>query len=151
MYGILSIAVSRDGEWIVSGMQSGLVMVWNPNTHEQATSCAGHSNWVRAIDVSPDETKIATGSDDGTAYVWSLSTGRRLLGPFKHDSDSWVVAAKFSPDGCLIATVTSEFVWVYHSHWQNGRLIVKVSIQTNSAMNNCLVWANIRQFFCLVS
>jgi WD40 repeat protein len=97
---------------------------------------------VRAVDVSPDGTKIATGSEDCTACVWSLSTGRRLLGPFKHN---WcLAAAKFSPDGCLIATATwghiSGCVRVYDS--QNGRLLVEFSVQPNSFLNQSLAWAS---------
>jgi WD40 repeat protein len=88
---------------------------------------------VHAVDISPDATKIATGSTDKTACVWSLSTGERLLDPFKHDD--WVVAVKFSPDGQLIATATwgRDSVRVYDS--QNGHLLVEF-------LNQSLAWAN---------
>ncbi|KAH0831374.1 WD40-repeat-containing domain protein [Lanmaoa asiatica] len=98
---VSNVAVSRDGKWIVSG--SHKVMVWNAESYEKVTEFSGHTDGLQAVDVSPDYpdgTRIATGSVDKTACVWSLSTGQRLLGPLKHDY--WVVAAKFSPDGRLI-------------------------------------------------
>jgi len=85
-------------------------------------------------------TKIATGSADGTACVWSLLTGEKLLGPLKHNY--WVVAAKFSPDGCLIATATwaHDSVRVYDS--QNASLLVEFPVKVNSALNQFLAWAS---------
>ena len=69
----------------------------------------------------------------GTVFVWSLSTGQRLLGPLQHDH--WVVGGKFSPDGSLIATATwyRESVRIYDS--QNGHLLVDVPIKVNSYLN----------------
>ncbi|KAN0091420.1 WD40-repeat-containing domain protein, partial [Tylopilus felleus] len=144
---ISDIAVSRDGKWIVSGMDNGLVIVWNAKSHEKFTQFK-HTDCVDAVDVSPDGTKIASGSDDKTACVWSLSTGQRLLDPLKHDD--WVVGAKFSPDGRLIATATwkRNSVRVYDS--QNGHLLVDVPIQVNSALNQSLAWAiDGKQLFAL--
>jgi len=82
---VFNIAVSRDGKWIVSGTKSGVVTVWNAESHSKVTEFQAHSNGVNAVDVSPDATKIVTGSGDYTACVWSLLTGERLLSPWKHD------------------------------------------------------------------
>ncbi|KAI9571077.1 WD40-repeat-containing domain protein [Boletus coccyginus] len=145
---VLSIAVSRDGKLIISaGTESGWVTVWNAETHSKVTGFKAHNDYVRAVDVSPDATKIMTGSDDKTACVWSLSTGEQLLGPLEHSN--WVVAAKFSPDGCLIATATEcNSVCVYDS--QNGSLLVKFPIKVNSWLNQSLAWASdSKQLFAL--
>ena len=134
---VYDIAVSRDGKWIVSGTRNGLVTVWNAKSREKVTKIK-HTNCVNAVDVSPDGTKIASGSGDFTVCVWSLSTGQRLLGPFKHEF--WVVAVKFSPDRRLFATATwANSVRVYDS--QNGHLLVDVPIQVNSTFNRSLAWA----------
>jgi len=102
---------------------------------------------VRAVDVSPDATKIATGSEDGTLCVWSLSTGKRLLGPFAHDN--WLDAVKFSPDGRLIACVTwATSVRICDS--QNGRLLVEFPVRVYSFLNQTLAWASdSKQLFVL--
>ena len=138
---VLDIAVSRDGKWVVSGTLSGLVTVWNGRKFK------GHNRGVNAVDVSPDGTRITTGSDDCTLCVWSLSTGERLLPPLEHDF--WVVAVKFSPDGSLIATATwARDLRVYDS--QNGGLLVKFPVKVYSAVNQSLAWAsNSKQLFAL--
>ena len=91
---VYNITVSRDGMWVVSGTHGGLVTVWNSESHSKWTEFGGHREEVFAVDVSPDATKIATGSRDKTACVWSLSTGQLLLDPFRHDF--WVAAVKAS-------------------------------------------------------
>ena len=143
--GVLNIAVSRDGRLIVSGTKSGLVTVWNAESHSKVTEFQAHRMFVRAVDVSPDVTKIATGSDDKTVCVWSL-TGERLFDPLKHSYK--IVAAKFSPDGRLVATATRQnSLRVYDS--QNGSLVT-FPVQVNSALNHSLAWAsNSKQLFAL--
>ena len=144
---VFDIAVSPDGKWVAGGTKSGLT-VWNAESHSKVTGFKGHRNWVRAVDVSPDATKVATGSEDKTLCVWSLSTGKRLIDPIEHVNS--VVTVKFSPDGCLIATATwgHDSVRVYDS--QNGRLFVEFPVQVNSFLNQTLAWASDnKQFFVL--
>jgi WD40 repeat protein len=117
----------------------------------------------------PDATKIATGSGDKTACVWSLPTRQRLLDPFTHDN--WVGAVKFSPR--LIATATwipsvrvcdsrngrgsraqghqtsGDSVRVYDS--QNSDFLFEFPVQvTDPALNQSLAWVSDRkQLFAL--
>ena len=67
---VLSITVSRDGKWVVSGTISGLVTVWNAESHSKVTEWKAHNNEVWAVDVSRDET-IATGSKGRTLCIYS--------------------------------------------------------------------------------
>ncbi|KAF8549803.1 WD40 repeat-like protein [Imleria badia] len=145
---VFTIAVSQDGNWIVSGTEPGLVTVWNTESHEKVNEFTGHSDMVGAVDVSPDGTRIATGSKDNTAFVWLPSTGERLVW-LKHDH--WVAAVKFSPDGYLIATATwnTHSVRIYGS--QDGRLLFDVPIQpVGSTLNGSLAWSrDSKQLFAL--
>ena len=138
---VWSIAVSRDGKWIVSGTRSGQVVVWDAESREKASVFKGHGrNYVLfAVDISPDATRVASGSDDKTVRVWSRSTGQQLLGPFKHDSG--VAAVKFSPDGQFIATAATWFcesVRIYDSH--DGRLLFDCPVKVGSHHNQSLAW-----------
>ena len=137
---VRSIAVSRGGNWIVGGTESGRVTVWDAETRKKVTEFTGHNKAVSAVDISPDGTKIATGSDDGTASVWSLSTGKQLLGPFKLDYS--VAAVKIFPDGRLIAVAKwrNKSVSIYESH--NGRRLGTFPIQVSSPRNQSLAWAS---------
>ena len=140
---VYDIAVSGDGKWIVSGTWQ-LMQVWNAENSEKLTEVKAHSDWVHAVDVSRDSTRIASGSSDCTVSVWSLLTGKRLLGPWKHDNWGGVIAVKFSPDGRRIATATwplsSPYVRIYDS--QDGSLLIDVPINVNSFNSHTLAWSN---------
>jgi WD40 repeat protein len=60
-----------------------------------------HTNEVNGVDVSPDETLIATASEDGTVRIWARDTGETLR-TLTFDG-SGVSTAEFSPDGTLLA------------------------------------------------
>ena len=141
---VCNTAVSRNGKWIVSGTGRGQVQVWNVDDSQKVTEFKGHHGYVRAVDVSPDSTKIASGSDDKTACVWSLSTGQRLLGPWKHDD--LVYTAKFSLDGRFIATATQTVFRIYDG--RDGSLVVNVPIRVAFSHNHSLAWSsNSKQLF----
>jgi WD40 repeat protein/tetratricopeptide (TPR) repeat protein len=61
-----------------------------------------HHGSIHRIALSPDGRLAATGSDDGTAQVWDLSTGKSVGPLLKHDKSVYSVA--FSPDSKLLAT-----------------------------------------------
>ncbi|KAF8548009.1 hypothetical protein OG21DRAFT_1516754 [Imleria badia] len=146
---VISIAVPRDGRWVVSGSgKSGRVTVWDAESREKVIEFKAHTNFVGAVDISPDGTRIATGSDDKTACVWSFSTGQRLLGPLKHSD--WVIAAKFSPDGHLLATATWRVhsVRIYDS--RTGHLLFDFSVKVSSSVNQSIAWvSDSKQLFAL--
>jgi hypothetical protein len=61
----------------------------------------GHINQVRSVSWSPDGTRLATGSLDGTAKVWDVTGGRELLTLKGHAGE---VIVSWSPDGTRLAT-----------------------------------------------
>ncbi|MBT3270138.1 hypothetical protein HN371_23535 [Candidatus Poribacteria bacterium] len=65
-----------------------------------------HRKWVRWVNFSPDRKYVVTGSEDMTAQLWDVATGRRVAAPLRHTSA--VLSAEFSPDGKHIATVSSQ-------------------------------------------
>jgi Novel STAND NTPase 1/Bacterial transcriptional activator domain/WD domain, G-beta repeat len=71
----------------------------------------GHTASVSGAAFSPDGTRLATFSYDGSAKVWDARSGRELFNlPTEFDSVEYDVVhgIAFSPDGKLIATVAPD-------------------------------------------
>ncbi|ELU41937.1 transcriptional repressor rco-1 [Rhizoctonia solani AG-1 IA] len=66
---VLSVAVSPDNQWIVSGSKDRGVQFWDPRSATQQLMLQGHKNSVISIDLSPAGGLLATGSGDWQARV----------------------------------------------------------------------------------
>lgn len=56
-----------------------------------------HSGTITTVAISPDGSRVLTGSESGAARLWDASTGHPVGPPFRHQGP--VTAAAFSPDG----------------------------------------------------
>jgi WD40 repeat protein len=70
-----TIAWSHNGKYIAFGFGDRStnkfpIEVVNATTGEHVYTYNGHSNYVFAIAWAPDDTRIASGSDDSTVQVW---------------------------------------------------------------------------------
>jgi WD40 repeat protein len=69
-----SMAFSSDGSRIVSTVGNketpGLVYIWCVQTGDLMRTLEGHSNVVMSVAVSPDGSRIASGSIDRTVRIW---------------------------------------------------------------------------------
>ncbi|KAG9309108.1 WD40-repeat-containing domain protein [Chiua virens] len=99
-----AIAMSRDGKWVVCGTTRG-ASVWDVELHEKVVD-VGDGMDVRAVDVSPDSTRFATGTWQKSASVWDIATGERLIGPIKFNRV--VESVRFSPSGDRLAACEVE-------------------------------------------
>jgi WD40 repeat protein len=129
--GVQCLAVSKDGRWIAAGTHWGRMFVWDAKTRETIISHKDHKG-VCAVDFSPDSTRLVSAL--GTASIWDIATRRRVQTLAHRD---WVRAAKYSPQGDRIATVSSRFVRVWSS---DGRLLVDIPV--TSWRNTGLLWFN---------
>jgi len=67
---VLSVAVSPDGRWVVSGSKDRGVQFWDPLTAQTQFMLQGHKNSVISVALSPTGKLFATGSGDCRARVW---------------------------------------------------------------------------------
>ena len=67
---------------------------------------AGHQGYLTEVEYSPDGTRLATSSFDGTARVWDAASGR-LVATLAGDSGA-LFDVGFAPDGSRLATVGSD-------------------------------------------
>ena len=156
-------ALSPDRKWLVCGFRvvklgDGIewVGVWDAQTHEKVMDIKGHTGTVSSVDISSDSTKFATGGCDGLAFIWSMTTGKRLVAPLQHDG--WLLAVRFSPNGERIATsqVTTAGQYpdaagstrIYDS--ENGQQLLDIPFHVPLYLSSPLVWsADGRQLFAV--
>ena len=70
--GVYSVAVSPDGQHIVSGSWDNTVRVWRLADGAAVRTLEGHTSIVFSVAVSPDGQHIVSGLEDKTVRVWSL-------------------------------------------------------------------------------
>ena len=61
---------------------------------------------MRDVHFSPDGRRVATASDDGTARVWDVESGRPVTESLAHTAPVYCV--DFSPDGRRLATASHD-------------------------------------------
>jgi len=115
-----AVAFSPDGDRLVTTAADGTATVWDAASGQALFTLRGHAigvggegfvTGVTGVAYSPDGTRIATASDDGTARVWDAADGKALLTLRGHRPSGiglppyeGVVRVVFSPDGTRLAT-----------------------------------------------
>jgi hypothetical protein len=86
-----AVAVTPDGQHIISGSVDLLVKVWSVASKSLLSTCAGHTHPVRAVAAMPDGQRILSGSDDTTVRVWLLDG--TLENTFELNTGVWALVA----------------------------------------------------------
>jgi WD40 repeat protein/energy-coupling factor transporter ATP-binding protein EcfA2 len=97
---VVGLAVVQGNDLIITCSNDG-ARVWNT-----ALLLTGHTDRVLGVAVTPDGTRIVTGSADATARVWNADTGDALR-QLKGHSES-VQAVAVTPDGTRIVTGSAD-------------------------------------------
>jgi WD40 repeat protein len=77
---VLAVAVTPDGEEIITAGNDGTARAWNRRSGEQCTTLTAHTDWVRAVAVTPDGEEIITTGDDRTIRIWNRRRGVQARG-----------------------------------------------------------------------
>ena len=103
-------------DFVVSTGQDLTLKVWDLSTvvepYEKVVKItthwtrAGHEKDINAIDLSPNDRFIATGSSDKTAKIWNVSNGEEITTLSGHKKGIWCV--KFSPFDQCLATASAD-------------------------------------------
>src|SRR5260370_135561 len=70
---ITTLAISPDGQTLVSGSDDETIKVWNLPTGELLDTLEEHSGSVYALAISPDGQILASGGADRTIKIWEKS------------------------------------------------------------------------------
>ena len=79
--------------------------IWDARTGKQIAEFKNHMDTISSVKFSPDEKHALTSSDDHTARLWEVTSGKEL---HVFDHQSRIVTIDFSPDGKTILTSSSE-------------------------------------------
>ncbi|HKA87824.1 MAG TPA: hypothetical protein VKE22_09175 [Haliangiales bacterium] len=89
-------------------------------TGDVVATLSGHTGLVRAVRVSADGSRIVTASDDRTARVWEVPTGREIAFLVGHALRVRVSIMGRSRGRHLPMMLTRAGVWTYDgASWQN--------------------------------
>ncbi|KAJ5675905.1 Transcriptional repressor rco-1 [Penicillium macrosclerotiorum] len=71
---VLSVCLTPDGQWVMSGSKDRGVQFWDPITGNAQMMLQGHKNSVISVAPAPTGNLFATGSGDMRARIWRYST-----------------------------------------------------------------------------
>ena len=112
-----SVAFSPSGALLAIAGESKNIEILDARTKRQTATLTGHAGTIWALRFSPDGSRIASASADGTIKVWSTQAGNelRLRGHARH-----VYSVAFSEDGKHFA-----------SGGQDGAVLLREALATD--------------------
>ena len=149
-HALRGMSFSPDGQRLAIGSDDTLIRIYDlpklladaatPSVESHCLQLlAGHTNWIFSVTYSPDGSRLASASADGTVRIWDLATGSCLhVLPHAH----WAIRTIFSPDGrqLIVSGLSSKiYVWDTSSgepiQTLNGHLDWVWSIDTSADGN----------------
>lgn len=151
------VAISPDGQFLVSGGDGGVIKVWNPIDEEELYTLKGHSASVISVAISPDGETLASGSVDRSIKLWNLKTGQEIK--TLSGSSQSVTCVAFHPkknsvlfSGSLDTTVrvwNLETAQITHTYARHTNGVTCLAVHPNgkilaSGSYDCtvIVWTN---------
>ncbi|MDQ2942656.1 MAG: WD40 repeat domain-containing protein, partial [Candidatus Dormibacteraeota bacterium] len=104
-----TVAVSPDGQLIVTGNRDGSISTWGPTGGQLTPGANGHAKAIEEMDFTPDGRWLVSGSDDGTILLWDLADPTDIPVPtLLGDTGQIVWSVAVAPDGRTVATASED-------------------------------------------
>ncbi|MGD1939377.1 MAG: WD40 repeat domain-containing protein [Cyanophyceae cyanobacterium] len=145
-------------KWIASGGTDQFVTLWSLDG-QPLQQLRGHTGWISALAIAPDDSWLVSASHDGTLRQWNCNTGKCLrtltpptgsiletvaIDPAAHwiatGSDRHVYLWN-AHTGILSATFTGHTRAITHLHFADGYLI-------SSSLDSTVRWWNVETLQC---
>ncbi|KIK31821.1 hypothetical protein CY34DRAFT_102706, partial [Suillus luteus UH-Slu-Lm8-n1] len=98
---VWSLAWTSDGKKFITASYA-LIRIFDTATWRQIATLEGHTSWVTAISLSPNNRLLASAPKDNTARLWNLNTNLPIGPPLQHKDE--VECAAFSANGRVLVT-----------------------------------------------
>lgn len=102
---IMSLVISPDDKYIVTGSRDGTAIVWELSTGKLIRRLEGHSNRIVSVAISEDGKFVGTASYDKTAIIWDLNAGSIIHRLNGHASGLEAIAFATSNDFIVTADI----------------------------------------------
>lgn len=76
--GDISVAFSRDGQYLAIVDSIGKITLWDVHKGMQVWGKIGHADWIRSIAFDASSKTFATGSHDKTVKLWDVQSGELI-------------------------------------------------------------------------
>ena len=73
-----ALAITPDDTIFATGLNNGVIILWNAETGEEIRRLIGHTDDVISLEFSSDGTQIVSGSADRSIRLWNVETGREI-------------------------------------------------------------------------
>jgi WD40 repeat protein len=114
-----AVAFAHGGRLVATGYGDGLIQLWRTTggliplgrpVRASAPKPASGRDLVESVAFSPAGTMLATGGDDGTVRLWSVSNPARprMLAAKNDAGKNYVFCVAFSPHGRTLAAASSD-------------------------------------------
>ena len=103
---VYAVAISSDGNTIVSGSADQTVRVWDAETGQQRFQMNGHVGAVHSLAISPDGALVLTSGADRSLRLWDAVGGRQLKQLATTSETMYSVA--IHPDGQIAAAAGAD-------------------------------------------
>jgi WD40 repeat protein/formylglycine-generating enzyme required for sulfatase activity/serine/threonine protein kinase len=80
---IWSLAISNDGQYLLSGGNDAVPILWDARTGREIHRLVGHTGNVHCVAFLPNGRRAVSSGDDGTIRLWDIESGREVLLHFK--------------------------------------------------------------------
>jgi WD40 repeat protein len=116
LYGVVSAAISPDGNWIAASGGNGGVSIWDRKNGNKRRDLLGHNTIGRQLQFSPDGKILAATNLNATLQRWDVATGKSLDVTVSPISRSYLAIRDygFTESGTVIASTifnSETIVW----------------------------------------
>ncbi len=98
------LAFTKDGK-ILAAMSDRTIKVWDSKNGKLLQTFTGHRYAVRALEITPDQQTLISGSSDQTIRFWDLKTGRNVT---TLQVSQPIQDLRLSPDGKFLISITAN-------------------------------------------